>query len=537
MKNLLQLTVITIVMTTAAANAALRTDVPKTKLTLTEAQIAAIKNEMHGPVKKKEANLFAGENYDELAEQLQNRLREAAEITNFRDHTSFDKALAFTALALQAWNPELRDIDIKAKIARNIVEFGFVQGFILPTMALMDKSYAIGNEGFGNLMNVMLADISPELAKTFQSNYGLPTEFNGRGFYEISNLSRNEMWIALLGQLDPDFYQEHNKKVDTTGAARLNQSKDKQDKLNFGQNTTSENYIDSYSLGKEFNSNRFEEKENDFINININGDRTAIAYYLKKIGRNGNSEKIMQTRRLFQNSLGVSTKECATRCFWDVLEGGIKGTSSGEGIGRAIRKYVPQLRTAGLVLGAAHGVDKCIASTECGGSKEQRAAEKAQKDADAKAKEAQNKAYRETMDEYRKQEAAKQLEADKKDVEKMKHLKQMKEDYEKYQKENQKNTEDEAEENEKNESTIHERGGRDINPMIAEEEGSGVTFEDVQKMKQQQGMPTAPDEFASGKVFTVEHHECITKVMEKEKNAPPIKVDIVYPTNPNAGDL
>lgn len=484
---------------------------PKTHLTLTEAQILAIKNEMRGTPTKQDASLFADVKKENLEALLEMRFAEAAGITNIRNKESFEKSLSFLGLALQAWNPELRNIDIKSRIVNNIIDVGFVEGFVLPTMALLDKSYAIGRYGFGDMLNTMLADIAPEISVELKNQYGVSTDFNGRNFSEVTKHGRNAVWVGLLSQLDPDFYKEHNDKDQPqTGTARLTLPNDL---------TTDE--------------------QKDFINININGDKTAIAHYLKKIGHTDNAENLMHKRRIFQDSLGVSTKECAQKCVIEALKGGAKGGGMGAGLGKVLGKYIPQLRTAGYVIGASDGIDKCIASSECGGSKEQRAAEKAQKESAANEKEAQDKTYREAMDKYRQDEINKKVEADKNDSEKMKKIQKMKEEYENQEKETQEANDDNAEDDNSNsaeEENEHNRNGRNIKPMISDDEPSGKTADEVQKIKKDQGMPMAPAEVSSQPQIKKIDDLWVTKAMEKENNTKPILINVVYPKNPNAKD-
>jgi uncharacterized protein with von Willebrand factor type A (vWA) domain len=207
-------------------------------------------------------------------------------------------------------------------------------------------------------------------------------------------------------------------------------------------------------------------------------------------------------------------------------------------LGKVLSKYIPQLRTAGYVIGASDGIDKCIASTECGGSKEQRAAEKAQRESAAKEKEAQDKTYREAMDKYRQDEINKKVEADKNDPEKMKKIQKMKEEYENQKKETQEANDDNAEDDNSNsteEENEHNRNGRNIKPMISDDEPSGKTADEVQKMKKDQGMPMAP-EVNSLPQPKKGDYSWVTKVMEKETPAKDLVINVVYPKNPNVRD-
>lgn len=524
MKSLITLTFLASTLSAGTALAVPRTDVPKTKLTLTEAQITAIKNERGRPGNTKA-------NTHDLENLLQDRLREASHLIHFRDHTSLDKTLTFSGLALQAWNPELRNMDAKTMIVENIVKFGFVDGFIVPTMAMMDLAYASGNEGFGNLMNVMLADITPNIAEAFKKQYSIPTLVNDNNFHQITAQGRNGMWTVLMSQIDPEFYEEHYK-VTADSSSRFNPPPNDDSIFNFGNNALSESYVYGVLAGKEYDPKEREAKVNDFINVNLKGDRTAIKNYLKKIGRNDNSENIKAKRKLFSSALGSESTSCLSKCLKEIG----KTALDYAGDASLFSKSWWMIGSAATA-GAAIGADTCRTSSECGGSKEQKQAEKAQKESAAKEKEAQDQKYKETMDDYRKQEAAKQLEADKKDPEKMKQLQKMKEDYEKYKKESQK-TNDDTESDEENTEVedAHNRNGRDIKPMLNDEESSGTSIEDIQKMKKQQGIPMIPDEIGSSKIFTEDQHSWVTTVMEKETHAVRKEVSVIYPTNPNLGN-
>lgn len=501
----------------ADSYAILRTDVPKPKLTLTEAQINAIKHERGRPSKDSLSEMFADDNSEELEELLQVRLREVSHLTYFRDHTSLDKVLTFSGLALQAWNPELRYTDTKKMVIKNIVNYGFIDGFVVPTMAMMNASYAIGNNGFGTLMNVMLADAVPNLAENFRNQYGVPTEINNQNFDQISNQGRSYMWTALMSQLDPDFYSVHNETEKMLIDARLKSKIDSANNFS-SKEITSKDQFDIYGATKEYDPQTKEVKINDFINVNINGDRTAIGTFLKKIGKTDKSALLMSKRKLFASDLSDSTKECAWKCITEIADSALTYAGNGSLFSKSI-----YAKLGGAVIGAAHGADNCRASAECGGSKEQTAAEKAQKEAIEKTKAAETKKAKETMDKIN-------SELDAKDKEKQRRAQEMKEEYDRHQKEQQE--QEKSEEQDDNEDSNIER---DIKPML-EEDGNKTTHEDIQNMKKQQGMPKMPDENSSGYVFTLGRKDFVVKANVKEKNAENKQVNAIYPTNPGLGN-
>lgn len=216
MKKLQRLLILAYTLTSLNAHSTLIEGRPLIKhhnLMMSEEQlIQAIKNERHASSGNQLTmpGLFFQDDMEKLEEQLRQRLHEVGDMTYFRNKNSLDNALIFSALAFQAWNPELRHVDVKIQIVKNIINFGFMKGFVLPTMSLMDLSYSTGKPEFGNLMNVMLAEIAPRLANEFTMKYGIPNIVGGRNFLQISNQGRNEMWSTLVNELGSDFFPNHN---------------------------------------------------------------------------------------------------------------------------------------------------------------------------------------------------------------------------------------------------------------------------------------------------------------------------------------
>lgn len=519
-------------LTAATSYAALRTDVPKPKLTLTEAQINAIKNERGRPSKDSSSEIFAEDNSEELEELLQMRLREVSHLTHFRDHTSLDKILTFSGLALQAWNPELRHTDTKKMVIKNIINYGFIDGFIVPTMAMMNASYAIGSNGFGNLLNVMLADIVPNLAENFKTQYKVPTESNGENFDQISNHGRQGMWITLMAQLDPDFYQVHNEMETQLVDGRL-KPRTNDNSLPIHHSITSEDQFNVYGPAQEFDSKTKEAKVNDFINVNINGDQTAIQIYLKKIGKEDKSAELSKKRKLFSSELTENEKQCAMKCLREVLSGGGEGKTSGEAIGLFAGKKAGLVAKVATVIGAANGIDRCINSSECGGSKEQRAEEKRKKEETEQAAAAEKQKYIDQYNDMIKAESKKQLQEDLKNEEKRKELEKRRQEYEQAKKDAQSNDDSDDESGQQENKWEH---GRNEKPKITDEDQKHFSEKDIQKKKAMAEIPMIPEEITSKHFKANDRLDLVVKTMTKEKNSETIKVNVVYPTNPNTGN-
>lgn len=479
MKKLILTTIATGIIISDAAYAVPRIDVPKTKLTLTESQIAAIKNERGQTHKNNSVNLFGEDNQEELEDLLQARLREVDHITHFRDRTSLDRALTFSGLALQAWNPDLRHSDAKNIVVKNIVNYGFVDGFIVPTMAMINGSYAIGNPGFGNLLNTMLADITPNIADTFKKQYGIQTETNNQNFDEISSQGRDGMWKALMSQLDPSFFEVHKETEKLLVDGRLKPAY-KSENILANQTITSEDQFNSYNQSQEYNSKIKEGKINDFINININGDHTAIGNYLKKIGKEDNSQKIKDNRNSGLNSTPtnnpkeknanknyavfsvdkkVNAWECSFRCTKDVFVYGLGGAGAG--------MIASPVAAAALgAVGAVMGLDECSRHLLCGGDGTRR-----KKD--------------EPKEQPPKKEEPKQPKA----------------------------------------------GDNDPKTIEPSDDNEPSTIEEDSNT-----MPAIPSEVGPKKVFTAGNKDLIMKVSTKEKNAQRKDVGVTYPTAPQNGD-
>ncbi|MGZ6452339.1 MAG: hypothetical protein ACXWR0_12735 [Bdellovibrio sp.] len=62
-------------------------------------------------------------------------------------------------------------------------------------------SYAAGKPDFGNLLNPMLREIDPDLAKQLHDKYKLPLDYRGRSFQDVSTLSDHQIYTTMKNQL------------------------------------------------------------------------------------------------------------------------------------------------------------------------------------------------------------------------------------------------------------------------------------------------------------------------------------------------
>lgn len=581
MKKLQLLAILPMLVTALNANAAL---IPGQKLgpklTLTEAQIQAIKNEQHSRKSDNDINSWLTDDgrYEQLEILLQERMQEVDRMTYFRHENSLDNALIFSTLAIQAWNPELKHVDVKTQIIKNIINFGFVQGFVLPTLSMIDMSYATGRPGFGILLNSMLAEITPSLAQSLQAQYGVPVQVNGRSFLKSSHLGRNGMWIALMQELGSEFFPSH-------------------------QLETNKNETLGEWLAAEIDPMKSADKSMDhFMNKAIKSEKTFIGQF---VSQNSNIQNIKSDKTakklkgIFSNASANEVKTCFRQCLNEIRDNIIPDTTAGTATGTALGGAIGAIggpfagatAVGGAALGTAVGaglsvaasLKECHATTSCSGDTKEAEEKKKTTENEIKQKEEQQKQAKEVnrqseelkkqqaeikrqQDELKKQqnELKKQQEQLKKqqeelkkqqaEVKKLEELKKQEAELKKKQDElnkkeaelkkqedeNKKKQEDDEKkkkEEENKKKALEVPTGPKGKAIYQEEEKSGVTFEDIQKMKKESsGTPMAPQDYSPKKVFTAGDKTLIIKVMSKEVTAKQLPVNSIYPTSPNAGD-
>ncbi len=581
MKKLQLLAILPMLVTSLNANAGL---IPGQKLgpklTLTEAQIQAIKNEQRSRKADSDVKswLIDDTDYEQLEILLQERMQEVDRMTYFRHKNSLDNALIFSTLAIQAWNPELKHVDVKTQVIKNIVNFGFVQGFVLPTLSMIDMSYATGRPGFGILLNSMLAEITPALAQSLQAQYGVPVHVKGRSFLKSSHLGRNGMWIALMQELGSEFFPSH-------------------------QIETNKNETLGEWLAAEIDPMKSADKSMDhFMNKAIKSEKTFIGQF---VSQNSNIQNIKSDKTaknlkgIFSNASASEAKTCFRQCLNEIRDNIVLDTSAGTATGAALGGAIGAIggpfagatAVGGAALGTAVGaglsvaasLKECHATTSCSGETKETEEKKKTKESEIKQKEEQQKQAEEVnrkseelkkqqaeikhqQDELKKQqdELKKQQEQLKKQQEELKkqqaevkkledlkkqeaELKKKQDELNKKEAELKKQEEENKKKQEEDEKKKKEEEGKKKavevptgpkgKAIYQEEEKSGLTFEDIQRMKKESsGTPMAPQDYSPKKVFTAGDKTLIIKVISKEVTAKQLPVNSIYPTSPNAGD-
>lgn len=542
----------------------------------TDKIIAQIKNEKHAtPDKKQGADFFEKQLLQNLMTQLQRE-----DLVRSLDDKSLDDVLSFSALALQAWNPELKEAAIKTQLAKNIVQFGFMKGFVSPMMALIDLSYATGKPQFGNLINVMMAEISPSVAGGFEKNYNLPVSINGMTFAQLSSFGRDYMWKVLVLQVGADLQndfakasfqadQDINKRIDPMSYSDRGMD-------HFVEQTmkSKNSYLQKYFALIGYNSNFSEQ-----------GSLSAEA-------KTKNAETIFAKRGIFTNALASESNTCLSKCM-DVIgekvtkygdEGDTVGTLVGAAVGKV--KKTGAVAAAGIggligrglgsIIGAGVGGYECTKTKECAGvdeekekiakEKEQKEKElKEQKDREQKDKQLREKAIKEQkekvqkeIDENRKQqeeikkqqeEIKRQQEKYKDDLKKQEELKKQKQDLEKQQaelkkreeelrKKEEKQKKDEEEERKDTEQKQNKQQNlQEQKTMLKEDEGSGMTFEEQQQMKKvASSTPITPTDDFSIIGVGVSQLDYIKAVKKEQNSSVETHPVLVYPKSPNSED-
>lgn len=532
---------------------------PKSSIDLEKLK-AQIKNEKHSSNSKTDAtDIFEQQLFEDLVLRLQQD-----ELVKLIDDKTLDNVLSFSALALQAWNPELKDMAIKTQISRNIVQFGFMKGFVTPMMTLIDLSYATGKPQFGNLLNVMLAEISPAVASSFEKNYNLPTSINGVNFTQLSSYGRDYMWKVLVSQIGTDLHVNFNQKLFQVDA----------------------------SLDDRINPMNYSDKSMDhFIDNTIKSKNSYLHQYFEIIGheqseitkgsltkemKKENTEKLVAKRGVFTNSLASETNTCLSKCMDEMGERITKYGDKGETIGTAAGAVVGKLAKTGAAAGAGIGglIGKglgsavgvvaggyaCSQSSECTGKdneKEKAAKEQKQKEIkeqNEKEAKAQREQIQKEQDENKKQqdEIKKQQEKHKNDIKKQEELKKQQQQLAKQQAElkkreeelkkkedeqKKKDEEDKKKEDEKtNEEAIEEQG--QSKTMQKEDDGPNKSFEEQQKMKQDSSStPMTPaDDFSPGARKTISKLDYIKAVKKEKSESSETRPILVYPKSPNSAE-
>lgn len=119
------------------------------------------------------------------------------------------QAARFLSLAMQAWNPSLRNVNIYGLIMNNIKTQGVIAGLVNPALAMMDISFAARNPEFANLLNPMLNQVVPGVAGVLNRRYGMALDYEGRDFDTISRYGNADIWTTLTQTLGGDFYSNN----------------------------------------------------------------------------------------------------------------------------------------------------------------------------------------------------------------------------------------------------------------------------------------------------------------------------------------
>lgn len=119
------------------------------------------------------------------------------------------QAIRFLSLAMQAWNPSLRTVNVGAIINSNVQTYGVAAGLIGPALTLIDISFAAGRPEFGNLLNPMLTQLAPEVGAMMNQKFGMAADYEGRDFNTISKYGNADIWSTMTQTLGGDFYSQH----------------------------------------------------------------------------------------------------------------------------------------------------------------------------------------------------------------------------------------------------------------------------------------------------------------------------------------
>ena len=265
---------------------------------------------------------------DAVSATLKQRMIEAKDIIRFHDQDSLDHALTFFSLTLKAWNPQLRNVNVKSQLVNNIVNYGFKDGFISPVLNMMDLASSTNTPGIVNMMNTMLNDLTPNLAQNLNQNYGLGLTVNTMNFSDLSAQTPENQLNTILSQLD------------------LNQTDAPVGPIDIGDNLLNP-----------------QQTVGSFIDTTMKGPGSYLnRYATNSTPKAPGDDNDTSARGVFSNMSAGEERSCLQQCGIDIAH----GVATGLGTSNFAKNIYGKI--ANVVGGAVLGGIECSTSTACNNS-------------------------------------------------------------------------------------------------------------------------------------------------------------------------
>jgi len=326
---------------------------------------------------------------------------ELEKLVHAHSERTIPQAVRFLSLAMQAWNPTLRNTNLNAMINSNIKTYGVVIGLVNPTIALMDISFAAGRPEFGNLLNPMLTQVTPELGSMLNRKYGMAMDYEGRDFDTISQYGNADIWTTMTHTLGGEFYANN---AEGNQSNTFDQNRDLATQIFQGRGSFYDYKVQREigSLGRSQDLNDeapitsktgFPSRHNDYTSTpgyrpgadpsspgrapfrTNNRDLTSNPGRSDEMPNEGRAGKF---KGPFSNRNLSAYQSCFNECYNNAADNVPKGSKAGGVIGGAIGTLaggpaggitggiIGGLIGAGVGVGA--GIDNCRHSKACGGN-------------------------------------------------------------------------------------------------------------------------------------------------------------------------
>ncbi|WP_374000884.1 hypothetical protein [Bdellovibrio bacteriovorus] len=293
-------------------------------------------------------------------ERAINRLEHLFPQAGQKSHT---EAIRLFSIALRTWNPELNPNDTERLLVSRVDRMGLMKGLVEPLLTLMDVSYAAGRPEFAHMLNPMLQQVAPGLARNLHERYQLPLDIQGESFQDFSNRSDLELvqfmksTLGMGWESSPPNRQNFGQDVDFMPEAIFGRSS------LFGAlaqrtstNRTEVETTNGLQRSPPVSSTPYQN--DDRINESQLGANPRNSRGNTSMPGSSSSNDNDRPRGLFSkmDMAAYSSNACTTKCTSDIFNGATAGAG------------VPGpwfVKLAGSITGAVLGGVTCVTSAEC----------------------------------------------------------------------------------------------------------------------------------------------------------------------------
>ncbi|MGE5086867.1 MAG: hypothetical protein ACM3MG_11245, partial [Bacillota bacterium] len=132
------------------------------------------------------------------------------------DQNSIQQGIRLYALAIEAWNPSYKNINVRLKIMNHVKDQGVLNGLIAPSILLIEHALKTNDVAFAMSLITMVRHISPVFNSQLERKWKLPeTSMNFAKFVTNSDEQISKYYGRLLGS-DFQAYADGERKLAET---------------------------------------------------------------------------------------------------------------------------------------------------------------------------------------------------------------------------------------------------------------------------------------------------------------------------------